>query len=100
MPKPTPTKNQPKKTSNFTNLSAILGTLFFISGILVFIFQIFDYFQNGFWPDASLLAWLKQAGIAWALNPNANPTLHKILQYIPFSLLLVVIGVCLHNTHD
>jgi hypothetical protein len=64
-----------------------------LSGIGVFLFQVYHYLKDGFWIPKNIMIALDLIGIDWAKNPETWFGLYKILSSVPLSVFLFVFGV-------
>lgn len=73
----------------------ILGCGLCLAGIAILGVQIYAYLQTGEWTPISIVTVLAAVPDYhwWAINPTEWIGLHKVLDHIPVSAVLVVIGI-------
>ena len=62
-------------------------------GVIALGFQIFAYLRLGVWPPLSLLSVLHIFDMQWATNPGSWKGLWNVLNFLPLSGSLIVLGV-------
>lgn len=90
-----------KTTQNkITKIQSFFWSLLLIfSSLCILGFQFFHYLKYGLWEKVSILYFLKGNSI-WADSPDNWIGLHNILEKIPLSLSLFVIGIGLIQIYD
>ena len=66
--------------------SSLLGGLFIIG------MQIFFYLKEGAWNSVSIIDGLVELNLKWAINPQDWLGLWNILDFLPLSVSLLVLG--------
>jgi hypothetical protein len=91
----TPQENLKLYVKNIWSLIPVVGTSFVFSGIGLFIYQIYFWLKNGEWTEYSLLwplSYIENLQ-SWVYYPIEWVGVHKILDFIPFPIFLVAMGV-------
>jgi hypothetical protein len=70
---------------------SVAVSLFF--GICIFVWQIYEFLRFDVWYSVSLMDVLRTAEVRWATVPTDWFGLYRILEWMPLSLLLPIIGV-------
>jgi hypothetical protein len=65
----------------------------FLSGAGVFIYQSYMWLRFSEWQPFSAITLLKWLNVPWAIRPEDWLGLHKLLDGLPLSLTLFVLGV-------
>lgn len=89
---------RPSEVLLYLAIGLFLGTV----GLLMY--QAYTFLKFGNWPPVSLLAGLAEVFggdlAAWASNPTKWIGVHKILNWIPMTLVLGVAGVVMLQAAD
>lgn len=71
----------------------LFGLIPFIGGVLVILYQAFQWMSYGVWPSISLIQGLQTISSAsWFTAPQSQFALHAVMDYIPLSLALAAFG--------
>ena len=71
----------------------IMLWVFFLVAIAPLVYQIYTYLQTGTWIPISLITAFQWLGAEWAITPNSWHGLYEVLDFIPLSLTIFVLGV-------
>ena len=79
--------------TDWIGVAALSLAVSLFSGLCVFAWQIYEFLRFDIWHSVSLIDVLRIAEMSWATSPNDWLGLHRILEWIPLSLLLPITGV-------
>lgn len=79
----------------------LFGLLPFIGGILVIVYQAFQWMSGGVWPPISLIQGMQTISSApWLTAPQSQFALYAIMDYLPLSLVLAAFGALVLKVTD
>ena len=84
----------PQGTNSFP-FTVLLGAAFLLSGVGVFVYQIYEWLRYGEWVPMSIL-WLLNfhEGLqSWVYYPTEWVGVHTALGWVPLSLTLFLLGI-------
>jgi len=70
----------------------MLAVGFWMAGAGVLLWQVAVFLRYGEWPPYSVVRALQWAGVPWAFEPTDMLGAHKILEWMPFSGSLFLVG--------
>jgi hypothetical protein len=79
----------------------LFGLIPFVGGVLVILYQAFQWMSYGVWPSISLIQGLQTTSTAsWFTAPQSQFALHAVMNYIPLSLALAAFGALVLKVTD
>ena len=73
-------------------ISAHIGFLLMVVGILILGVQIYEYLRSGEWQSLSIISLMQFFKIQWALMPSDWIGLYNVMDMVPLSLAALVAG--------
>lgn len=87
--------NQNKTSTDWTGVAALITLASFSGGLCILIWQIYGYLRFENWRSLSLVDVLSSFEVKWAIAPTDWIGLHRILEWTPLSLLVLIVGLVL-----
>lgn len=75
----------------------LYGLMFSLGGLGIWVYQIYYWLQHAKWEKFSLLRLLSSSSDYqdWVFYPTEWIGIHKILDFIPLSIIIIIIGLLL-----
>jgi len=67
--------------------------LFFTGALFIFGYQLFQWLRHGDWKSISVITGLRWLESSWAVYPREWLGVHKLLDFIPLSIALILLGL-------
>ena len=80
------------KSTGFDEFAALVSVSAFLSGPCILLWQIYGYLRFEKWHPLSIIDALHYCGFGWAAFPTDWMGLYRILEWMPISLALPLIG--------
>ncbi len=87
--------NASNTNTDWTLVAALITVASFLGGFCILIWQIYGYLRFEIWRSLSLVDILRGFEMKWAVAPADWIGLYRILEWMPLSLLVPVVGVIL-----
>lgn len=87
--------NEQKQAFDWIGLATLLVVFSFLGGIAVFLWQIYGYLRFEVWHSVFVVDVLRSAEVRWAFLPNDWLGLYRVLDWIPISIFLPLLGMFL-----
>jgi len=84
-----------EKSTGFDEFAALVFASFILSGPCILLWQIYGYLRFEKWLPLSIIDVLRYCEVGWASFPTDWTGLYRILEWMPISLSLPLIGVIL-----
>jgi len=80
-------------SSDFDFSGVIIVGLIILGGVGFFIGQVLFYLKDNIWHSISIITALQWFDNKWAQNPETWVGLWNVLEFLPLSLSLIVLGL-------
>jgi hypothetical protein len=87
--------NENKTATDWTGVAALLVLASFFGGACILLWQVYGYLRFESWQPLSLVDVLSRFEVRWAIAPTDWLGLHRILEWMPLSVLVPIIGLVL-----